>query len=104
MTISKGIVKGETYRFRYRAKNKIGWGDYSDIGYILAAQEPSKPNAPTLVSASDTEIDLSFDLNVENGGSTVLDYSLEYNLLNDDEANFAVVASYDGVSSTHTLD
>ena len=29
-TISAGIVAGTTYRFKYRALNKYGWGPYSD--------------------------------------------------------------------------
>lgn len=42
-TISTGVVKGRTYKFRYRARNVLGWGEYSPIGYILAAQKPSAP-------------------------------------------------------------
>ncbi len=28
--------------------NEIGWSQYSPIGYILAAEEPTKPDAPVL--------------------------------------------------------
>lgn len=37
VSVTQGIRKGETYRFRYRALNKYGWGPYSDVSYILAA-------------------------------------------------------------------
>lgn len=35
-TISTGIEKGSYYRFMYRARNSVGWGELSPIGYILA--------------------------------------------------------------------
>ena len=35
------------YRLRYRAKNEIGFGEYSDIAYILAADKPVKPQIIT---------------------------------------------------------
>jgi len=37
---SIGIEPGLLYRVRYRAKNEVGFGDYSDPGYILAAGIP----------------------------------------------------------------
>jgi len=45
MTASKsaGIVKGLLYRFRYRAKNEVGFGLYSDVAYILTATMPYNP-------------------------------------------------------------
>ena len=35
------IDAGRIYKFRYRAKNAIGWGPYSDQGDIIAASEPA---------------------------------------------------------------
>jgi hypothetical protein len=32
-----GVERGINYRFRYRAKNEIGFGEYSDVAYILTA-------------------------------------------------------------------
>lgn len=57
-TISNGIVKGRTYRFKYRVLNQIGWSDYSDMTYILAASVPEKPTTLTVLSTSDTTIQL----------------------------------------------
>jgi hypothetical protein len=34
-------TKGITYAFRYRAKNIYGWGNFSPITFILAADPPS---------------------------------------------------------------
>jgi hypothetical protein len=48
-TIATGVKKGLFYRFRYRCRNEIGFGEYSEIAYILAA---SKPTEPSLITAS----------------------------------------------------
>jgi hypothetical protein len=34
--VTTNITKGTLYRFRYRAKNDIGWSAFSDSGFILA--------------------------------------------------------------------
>jgi len=39
-TITSGIVKGREHRFRYRARNMIGWGPFSDESSVLAATIP----------------------------------------------------------------
>ena len=39
-TVTSNITKGTLYRFIYRAKNDIGWGPFSDVSFILAAQIP----------------------------------------------------------------
>jgi hypothetical protein len=54
LTITNGVVKGRTYRFKYRVRNQIGWSDFSTTTYILAANPPSKPPAPTYVSSTNT--------------------------------------------------
>lgn len=42
-TITSNIVKGTLYRLRYRARNKIGWGEYSPIDYVRAANIATAP-------------------------------------------------------------
>lgn len=46
-TITGNLVAGRVYKFRYRARNIYGWGEYSDQGDILAAAIPSQ--APEVV-------------------------------------------------------
>lgn len=53
-TITDGIKKGLTFRFRYRVKNLIGWTLWSQVTYILAASVPQKPPAAKVISSSDT--------------------------------------------------
>jgi hypothetical protein len=54
--IDTNVEKGVTYRYKYRARNINGWGDFSDVGYLFAADVPSQPSAPTLVSVDSTTI------------------------------------------------
>jgi len=66
---STGVIAGRTYRVRYRARNAIGFGSYSDIGYILAARKPDTP-VPPVITIEGTNAKLTFSLPY-NGGSTI---------------------------------
>jgi hypothetical protein len=68
-TYSTSITAGAYYRVKYRAKNIIGYSDYSDITYILAATIPDTPDAPTIsISGTDAVIVWTWPY---NGGSDV---------------------------------
>ena len=41
--VSQNITRGRHYRFMYRAKNAVGWGQYSAVSSVLAATVPSPP-------------------------------------------------------------
>jgi hypothetical protein len=58
-TIDENIVRATQYRLRYHAKNAIGWGPYSEIVYILAANVPARPPAPEFVSSVSTSMILN---------------------------------------------
>ena len=68
-TKSLGIYSGLSYRVRYRAKNALGYSDYSDISYILAARKPDSPLPPT-VTIQGTQARIQFSLPF-NGGSEI---------------------------------
>jgi hypothetical protein len=66
-TYSSGeIVEGRTYKFRYRALNILGWGDYSEQGNILAAGEPTQMNAVS-VTQEDTYVKIAWSPSTMNG-------------------------------------
>ncbi len=50
------LVRGRSYRFKTRAKNQIGYSDFSDIGYIAYGDVPDAPPKPTLVTSTMTSI------------------------------------------------
>lgn len=73
---SSDVVKGTTYRFRYRAANIRGFGDFSPELTVLAASVPQAPPKPQLISVDSTSIHLSLMPSADNGGSLVTDYQL----------------------------
>lgn len=71
------VMRGQTYRLRYRALNGVGWGPYSDLGTALAAQAPTRPAAPTLTAPpSGTALTLGFLESQDDGGSRITSYTL----------------------------
>lgn len=42
-----GLTQGSTYQFKVTARNAYGYGDYSNIVTVLAAQIPARPLQPT---------------------------------------------------------
>ena len=42
-TVSENVVKGRDHRFRYRVRNAVGWGEFSEESFVLAAVVPSAP-------------------------------------------------------------
>jgi hypothetical protein len=101
-TVYDGIVKGVTYRFRYRSLNNVGWSDYSPISFIRAASIPNKPPAPQLDAVTSSSITLSLSPAAEDGGSPITSHKI----LRDDGEGFAAntyafeLTRYDGSSST----
>ena len=62
-------MKGETYQLKYRAWNVNGPGEFSEIGYITAAEAPSRPGTPVYISSDFDQISLSFSPSLDDGGS-----------------------------------
>ena len=75
-TITSNIQKGLEYRLRYRVKNAIGWSDYSDSSFILAANVPDAPPKPTFSSFDTLTLKLEIQPSKDNGGSPIKEYVL----------------------------
>lgn len=71
------LQKGESYKFRFRVKNQIGWSDYSDESQSLAAEAPGILAPPSINTVSSTQVILDFNLNCDSGGSPITSYVLE---------------------------
>ena len=103
-TVYDEIVEGETYRFRLRAKNAIGWGPYSPITHVLAASVPQKPDPPTLNSVTDASITLNLSPTDEDGGSPIV----KHKIFRDDGTGLGPISypveftRYDGSATTFT--
>lgn len=72
VTVERGLI----YRFRYRAKNSVGWGPFSNHISILAAQPPVRPPQPAFVSSTGTSITLAFEESPNDGGARISAYEL----------------------------
>ena len=96
------MTKGLVYRVRYRARNAVGWSDFSPYGYLRAADVPSPPPQPSIVSTSATEITFTLYPTEERGGAEITGYEL---WIDDGELSetFTKIDSYDGTSQSFTL-
>lgn len=92
--VATGLTKGRTYKFRYRAKNVNGWGEFSNEVSILAADAPDAPSFPTMTSVDATNLVLQLYSSHNNGGSIVTDYHLFMNSGTDGSA-LTEVTDYD---------
>ena len=60
------VTAGKVYKFRYRAKNIYGWGEYSDQGDVLSAAEPEKLDS-VIVTLIGTDVRVSWIAKADNG-------------------------------------
>ena len=68
-TYSSGLIEsGRIYKFRYRAKNVFGWGEFSEQGDILAAAEPGQMDQVTVTSVG-TDVKIAWTPPEENGSA-----------------------------------
>jgi hypothetical protein len=99
------VSKGTTYRYKYRARNINGWGDFSGVSYLLAASVPAQPSAPTMSAVDDNTMALELYTSVDTGGANIDTYELwkDAGELNTD---FTKVSTYSGSASSldHTLE
>lgn len=79
-TISDGLVSGLMYRFRYRSRNINGFSQWSPITYIKAASVPSRPQAPSFVSATSSTITIRVYSSDSSRGSDISSIEIWRNL------------------------
>ena len=72
--VTKGIIMGEDYAFRYRGINEIGPGPWSEIGVIKAATIPFPPEEPYYIGSTSTTITLGLLETNDNGGGKIRTY------------------------------
>lgn len=70
------VHKSITYRYIYRAKNSNGWGEFSDPGYLFAANVPQKPESIKCLAFSRLSFQIQIHAPRETGGDDIIDYEL----------------------------
>lgn len=93
-TISGLVQTGHTYQFRYRARNLLGWGEWSDSAYVLAASLP-ETSMPIISTLENTNLRLSWSANTIDNGSAITEYSIK---IKDAQNNFFENELCDGAS------
>ena len=73
MTLTNGITAGSYYRFRVRAKNIFGWGEYSAEANVQAATAPSKMDTVT-TSIDATTGGVKIEFTSPHDNSSPIDY------------------------------
>lgn len=81
-SITQNVKAGSTYTFKVMAKNKWGWGVFSDTsstnGQILAATTPSQvPTATTSIDGATGGVTIVWTAPSSNGGVTISAYKIE---------------------------
>ena len=101
--ISSGISPGAQYRFRFRARNAVGWSDYSKTLYLRAASVPGAPPAPVVFSVDKESITFTLAESEENNGAVIDKHELH--MWDGNPSNpYVLVESYLGVAMTYTHD
>jgi hypothetical protein len=64
------------YRYKYRCLNVNGWGEFSDPGYLYAANVPAQSTTPSRVSFDSSQITVQMYAPEDTGGDDVITYEL----------------------------
>jgi hypothetical protein len=104
VTISENVFPGAIFAVKYRAKNSLGSGEFSEIAYVTATTVPSAPPQPILDSVDGTTISLSFAPSSTDGGLDITKYEL--NKIADSTSTTSAVSSYiqTSLAMSHNLD
>jgi hypothetical protein len=79
-TVPTTLVGGTVYNFRYRAKNRQGWGDVSSTTGIMAAAVPGQLS-PVATEMNGVNVKISWTIadqpSYSDGGQPVTGYQVE---------------------------
>ena len=79
----RGLVTGNSYKFKYRASNHHGWGEFSDEVIIIAGIEPAKPE-PIYIVNDGVNVLVSWGQS-DNGGDEITKYEVEFKSSNSND-------------------
>jgi hypothetical protein len=60
-TFRDSLVSGQIYRLRYRARNSIGWGEYSADLLSAITDVPQQPAAPVRIDSLSSKTSIAFN-------------------------------------------
>lgn len=96
--VTLSITIGETYLFRYKAKNIHGWSPWSDELALVAASVPTKIEPAAVTFNEATDVRISWTLPADAGGVPVTEYTI--GILTSGGVAYEVDPSCDGADAT----
>lgn len=93
--VTSGIVQGNYYQFRIRAKNKWGWSPVSPIFSIQASSVPDKVAVPVTSITSDGQVQITWT-RPNDRSNAITQYKIEIQSATDSSLWQESVATCDG--------
>ena len=75
-TTTVSLIQGHLYSFKVKARNSVGYSDFSSPVSILAAQIPDVPLAPTTIISDRWNVVINW-VAPYNGGTPITSYTIE---------------------------
>lgn len=76
-----GLTGGASYGIKFTATNAVGTSAESDTQYLVCADLPDPPSAPTLEAATESSITIAWNAPADDGGTPVIGYRVYMNPL-----------------------
>ena len=97
-TVSK-LKIATAYRFRVKARNSVGWGEYSEPELCLTSEAPSAPSMLRVTARHPGKVEVEFDF-ADEEGCPVSHIEPEFCLRPDNKVNGVLPGeSGDGISN-----
>ena len=98
-----GLVNGQTYSARYKARNIHGTGPYSLNGTVLVAVRPGQIDTAN-VTASGVQAVIEWNQPADNGGTIITDYNVTVKNSNNEFVQITDCVFVDPATTTCTVD
>jgi len=72
-----GLKKGSWYRFRVRARNPMGAGEYTTMHPVMVADVPGAPKNVTVFDETVNSVKIAWDPPDDDGGSPIMGYVIQ---------------------------
>lgn len=98
-----GLTSGLTYNFKIAAVNAAGVGSFSNELTLTIGAAPDAPTGLTVTNFGTNSISLSWTAPVNNGGSAITDYVIQYRLSSQTDQDYVVFNDGASISTSATV-